>query len=260
MNRFEAGRITAENEAIRSLDTKMFTTRDVVNVALQRNEVLQDIRGHSEAINAWVRGDEAPMRHIADTHRDDILARALAFVFMEYHALRPRLQSLAPERIADIGAGYGFFALFAHAEFGAEVTLIDTDSTMDRALDQGETTMSVTNLAVARQFLLANGCLPERIRMMPAGSEGVEMLRDLDLVVSFLACGYQFPCDDYLDFFETNLKPGGTVLLDIRTSNAHEILPGLANLGALTRVSHAADGKAIRMALVTRRRNAEQAA
>ncbi|MEM6324206.1 MAG: hypothetical protein AAF748_11000 [Pseudomonadota bacterium] len=252
MNRFEAGVQTAQSTALRALDWQMFSREDIVNLALQRPEVMQDIRGHAEAVRAWTRGDEAPMRYIAGQHGDELIARALGFVFMEYHTLRPLLRRIAPRKIADIGAGYGFFALFAHAEFGAEMTLIDTDQGGERGFDYRHSSARLGNLAVAQRFLEANGCASDAVQVFDPLTSDLAALMGLDLVTSFLACGYQFPCDSYRTLFEEGVVPGGHVILDIRTRHAHEILPGLASLGALHRIGHAADGQALRMHLVTR--------
>lgn len=261
MNRFEAGLKTAESAAIRSLDMSMFTLDDIAQVTLQRPEVLQDIRGHAEAIRAWHRGDLAPLRHLAQCHGLDLVARALGFVFMEYHALRPRLRELAPRRIANIGYGFGLFDLFVHADTGAEIVLIDSGRRPavqfdgDQPLANGS-----SNPRLALRFLLANGCDPRKVAAFPAEDPAIAGLRDVDLAVSLLGCGFAFPCEAFHDFFAQSVRPGGHVILDVRTRHAHEILPGLAGLGALRRLGHASDGRAIRMELTTRRTGAARAA
>lgn len=259
MNRFEAAVLTAETPAIQSLDYSMFSERDIANVALQRPEVLEDIDGHRAALAAWKDGNETPLTDIAARWRLELVTRAVAFVAMEYRDLRPLLQELAPRRIADIGCGYGFFDLFAHAEFGAEMVLIDTEvNSTRRAL--GEDGMGRSSLPVARRFLVANGCDATRLTTVNPRRQDVLTHRGFDLAVSFLSCGYLFPCVAYRDFFQHSVNPGGSVLLDLRVRQLHEVLPGLTGLGRLRRVSDAADGVAMRMQLITSRNVQERAA
>ncbi|MDF0600506.1 class I SAM-dependent methyltransferase [Psychromarinibacter sp. C21-152] len=251
MNRFEAALRMADGPAIRSLDFSMFGESDIANVALQRSEVLHDIRGQADAIRAWARGDDAPLLRIARQHRQALVARAVAFVFLEYRALRGLLQTLRPARIADIGCGYGFFDLFAQAEFGAELVLIDSETAGARAVKYSETGSGTANLETARRFLVANGCAPARIETLNPTRQNLSQVRDIDLAVSLLSCGFAFSCAPYRSFLRMAVRPGGSVILDLRLRRIREIAQPLTGLGPLRRVGTAADGKAARMHLVT---------
>ena len=251
MNRFEAAVKTAECAALESLDFSMFAERDIAQIALQRPEVMQDVRGHEEAIRAWLRRDDGPMLHIAHRYRLELVTRALAFVYMDYRELRPILQKLQPAKVADIGCGYGMFDLFLHAEFGSELVLIDIEETEDRHLKFRETGAGTADLMVARRFLVANGCDRTRIvTVNPAVHDPMDH-GGVDLAISLLSCGYLYPCDEYRDFFLQSVRPGGMILLDIRTRRAHQALPGLAGLGRMRRLGTADDGEAMRMLLQT---------
>ncbi|WP_425050609.1 class I SAM-dependent methyltransferase [Psychromarinibacter sp. S121] len=251
MTRFELLLRLAENQSIRSLDLSMFDTRDIAQVALHRTEVLGDVPDWKRAVRTWVRGDEAPMLDIATAFGPALLRRAAAAVFLEYRALRPLLKQLSPRTIADIGCGYGFFGLLAQADLGASLTLIDTERSDERRMRFSETGAACADLAVARRFLLANGCPASRLRTLNPQTADITALRNIDLAVSFLACGFLFPIDAYRDFFAASVRPGGSVLLDIRSRLVTSVVRPLAGLGEMQRLSMAADGKAMRFQLVT---------
>jgi SAM-dependent methyltransferase len=251
MTRFETALRAAESDTVRALDLSMFTTRDVVNVILQRSEVLHDVPEHPDAIRAWVRGDDKPLMAIAERHGRDLVRRAIGFIYIEYKELQPTLAAISPKRIADIGCGYGFFDLLAHAEHDCDLVLIDTEESNNRHFKYRQQGAAYASLETARAFLVANNCRPDRIATINPQRQDVTEARDIDLAVSFISCGFHYPCDTYRDFFTRSVKPGGSVILDVRTRLAEEIQTGLEGLGTLSRIGDAAGGKAMRMHLIT---------
>lgn len=260
MNRFETAIRAARSAAIQSLDFSMFSTRDIANVALQRSEVLLDIPGQADALRAWARGDDGPILHIAGQHGTDLARRALACMFIEYRALRPVLRKIAPKRIADIGCGYGFFGLFAQAELGADLLLVDTETSKGRVLRYSTNGSACADLQIAARFLIANGCDPARITTLNPQQGDLLSHPGQDLAISLLACGFLFPAETYAPFFRQCVRPGGSVILDVRVRRAQNNLPVLEQLGHLNRLTHAADGKAARIHLVTHSEQARSAA
>ena len=260
MEQFHAALKAADSKEIRDLDLTMFRLGDILNVALQRSEIMADIEGHPEALRAWVRGDDAPLLAICRQHGVSLVRRALGFIVQEYSALRPVLRMLKPRKIADIGCGYGFFDFFAHAEFGCDLVLIDTEESARRHFKFRQQGAAYANLSTTRKFLLANGCRQSAVATVNPLQQDVLDHTGVDLAVSFISCGFHYPCDIYRDFFAQSVVPGGSVILDVRKRLAHEILPGLAGLGKLSKIGEAADGKAQRMQLVTTRSRARTAA
>ncbi|MDJ0826762.1 MAG: class I SAM-dependent methyltransferase [Rhodobacter sp.] len=260
MKRFQVALDLAQSDAVRSLDLSMFHTGDVLSVALQRSEVLTDIPERNEALRSWVRGDEGPLLQICHDHGVDLVRRAIGFTTLEYRALRPLLQRLGPQKVADIGCSYGFFDLFAYAELGCDLVLIDTEDSAGHNLKFGSESTGYSSLSKARQFLLANGCAAASVTAVNPHEQDLLAQTGIDLAVSFNSCGVHYPCDMYLDFFQSSVVPGGSVILDIRSRRSHEILPGLAGLGKLTKIGETPDGKALRMQLVTTSAPARNAA
>ena len=74
-------------------------------------------------------------------------------------------------------------------------------------------------------------------------------LQDLDLIVSFLACGYVFPVGRYRELLHSGLRPGGDILIDIRDGWIRETEADLTTMGNVVRLGSAADGKAQRIRL-----------
>ncbi|MDJ0630387.1 MAG: class I SAM-dependent methyltransferase [Rhodobacter sp.] len=260
MKRFHAALQAAEGDAIQSLDLSMFRVGDILNVALQRSETLADIAQAPDAIRAWVRGNDGPLLRICEQQGLTLVRRALGFIALEYGDLRPVLTRLKPRKLADIGCGYGFFDLFAHAEFGCDLVLVDTEESRERHFKFRRQGAAYSSLSTARKFLLANKCSADAVHAVNPLQQDVLDHKEIDLAVSFISCGFHYPCDMYLDFFKSSVVPGGSVILDIRKRLSHEILPGLAGLGKLTKIGETPDGKAQRMQLVTTPAPSQQAA
>jgi hypothetical protein len=54
-----------------------------------------------------------------------------------------------------------------------------------------------------------------------------------DLAISFLSCGFHYPVDSYLEFFRNTVTDNGTLILDLRESNALEQLRKISPLGGI---------------------------
>lgn len=61
-----------------------------------------------------------------------------------------------------------------------------------------------------------------------------EDIAPVDLVDSFLSCGFQSPVDSYLPFFENALMPGGTAIFDLRRNTTKYQARELEHFGTLT--------------------------
>ncbi|WP_172295058.1 class I SAM-dependent methyltransferase [Pseudoruegeria sp. HB172150] len=247
MDRFEAAVRMSETEAIRSLDLSMFDLRDIANICLQRPEVLADIPERRDILRSWVEGDDRPLMRTANRYMLELVSRAIGFILLEYRELRPLFHEISPERIADIGCGYGILDLFLHADLGMEMLLIDTEYGPERHLWYQPVGSGCSNLDVARRFLVANGCDAAKLRLLNPRQESVMEAGEVDLAVSFLSCGYLYPADTYARFLRERVRPGGSVLLDIRATKAPEVLRALVGLGRFSRVGTVAGGLGLRL-------------
>lgn len=224
----------AADPAVAGLDLSMLGRGDLVNLVLQRSEVLFDLPRSGQVIRAWGEGDSAPMEAQVARLGEAIARRAAGVIHAEYRALKPVLDGLNPSRIADIGCGYAFFDLFAGRDFKASLVLIDLEENELRHFGFKAEGAAYSNLAVAKALLQANGVAAKRITTLNPRDRAPETLRKVDLALSLLSCGFHYPVDAYLPFLENSLLPGGAAIFDLREARADAEAKKLARFGSLT--------------------------
>jgi len=225
--------LLAASPMIAALDLSMLTLQDLVNLIMQRSEVLSDDPRCGPALRAWYDDDAGPLADLAEEYREAIARRAAAVILLEFHILQPELAAQPPRRIADIGCGYAFFSLFAARTFGAALLLIDREENEARHFGFAEEAAAYSSLDRARRLLEANGVPAERIVTLNPAEGDVLAQGECDLAVSFLACGFHFPVDPYLPFLQRAVPPGGRAILDLRRGRAPAQMQALRGLGRL---------------------------
>ena len=230
-----------------SLDYSMLSKGDLANIVLQRSEVLMGIKRPGDVIRQWIDGDATRLNAEVESKGAILAQRAARTIQAEFEALQPILDKLNPKKIADIGCGYAFFDLFAHARYDCDVLLIDIESNDHRHFGFEEEAAAYTSLQTARNFLQSNGVPAPRITTWNPEKDDLEEGVKPDLAVSFLSCGYHFPVDMYMPFFRFGIAPGGTVILDLRGAAFQENKRVLSKLG---RVEVIAQGKGRKRVLV----------
>lgn len=239
-----------KRERIAGLDTSAFATGDVLNLILQRSEIIRDQPNPNRYIRSWTQGDDAPLMELI--HRlgpQEIVRRAAAFILLEYLELKPVFDRAPPRKIADIGCGYALFDLFLAQDFGCELVLIDLEQNDRRHFGFEREGAAYSNLAVARRFLTDNGARDAGIQTLNPRDAGIDAVRDLDFAFSFISCGFHYPWDTYRNFFETALRKNGSVILDIRRRKSDVAQAEMAALGRIEVIDRAADGSADRIML-----------
>lgn len=224
----------AADPAIAGLDLSCLDPGDMVNLILQRSEVMFDRPRSGQVIRAWGGGDMAPMQAEVARLGVEVARRAAGVIHAEYRAIAPVLRDLAPGRIADIGCGYAFFDLFAARDLKSDVVLIDLESNEHRHFGFKSEGAAYSSLSRAREMLEANGVPGNKITTLNPRDTAPETIKPVDLAVSFLSCGFHYPVDLYLTFLEKALKPGGAAIFDLRETTAAEQAAKLAVFGALT--------------------------
>ncbi|WP_149140469.1 class I SAM-dependent methyltransferase [Gemmobacter caeruleus] len=224
----------ARDSVIAALDFAALSRGDLMNLILQRSEVMFDRPKSGRIIKAWNEGDEAPINAVIDDMGQTIAQRAAGVIRAEYRALEPVLRDLAPRRVADIGCGYALFDLFLGQELGCELLLIDLESNERRHFGFAKEGAAYSSLAVARKLLEDNGIPADRVATLNPRDTAPETAGPVDLAVSFLSCGFHYPVDLYLPFLEQALAPDGAAILDLREATAVEQAAKLARLGSLT--------------------------
>ena len=224
----------AADAAVQALDFSSLSRDDLLNLILQRSEVMFDRPRSGSVIRAWKARDEAPINAVIDDLGLDVARRAAGVIRAEYRALRPVLAELAPKRVADIGCGYALFDLFLARDLNASLLLIDLESNERRHFGFAMEGAAYSSLAVARALLEANGVAADRIATLNPRDTAPETAGPVDLAVSFLSCGFHYPVDLYIPFLETAVAPNGAAIFDLRETSAEEQAAKLAKLGTLT--------------------------
>lgn len=207
------------------VDFSVFDTDDIVNLAMQRSSAVRD----PEAVRAWLRGDDGPLRAEAEANRDGILHAAFTEISEAFARVFPRLEALKPGRIADIGAGYAFLDLLAFRHWGCDLVLIDIEETEARHFGFAADGAGYSSLAKARAFLVANGVPERRIRTINPRHEDLAEAGIVDAAISLISCGFHYPAQTYDAFFRDQVRPGGAVILDIRKGSGG--IPYLKGIG-----------------------------
>jgi hypothetical protein len=237
----------SETEVIRDLDISAFRLDDVVNLILQRSEIIRDQPRPGRIVSAWSEGDANPARALADKMGDVLVRRAAAVIWLEYQEIRPELLGLAPRGLSDIGCAYAIFDLFAYRDFGCRLCLIDLEETDARHFGFRESGAAYANLATARRFLMANDVADNAITLCNPKVTDPLTTEDVDLSVSFISCGFHYPVETYMPYFSTKVRPGGTVIVDFRRRKARAGAEVLSQLGEVRQLTEAAYGNALRM-------------
>jgi SAM-dependent methyltransferase len=238
-----------ERPPIATLDLSAFGPRDLVNLILQRSEILRDQPRPGRIVDAWTKGEEGPAMALVETMGSALARRAAAFVWLEYQQLKPALLRLErrPRRVADIGCGFALFDLFLWRDFPGELVLIDLENTPERHFGFRDRGAAYADLEVARRFLADNGVPARDVTCLNPGRDALEAVAPVDLAVSFLSCGFHYPWQGYAPFFRDQLRPGGAAILDLRRRKAAAGRRELADIGAVSVLCEAAYGNAIRV-------------
>jgi len=241
----------AHDPMIVSLDFSSFAATDVLNLILQRSQIVADynVGNRSPVVAAWLQGDLRPGLDLIEKTGDTLMRRAAALIWLEYRDLRPAIDRIAPGSLADIGCGYAIFELFYWRDFPGRLLLIDTESTEERHFGFQNRGAAYSNLEVAADFLKDNGVRAEDITCLNPGRKDLRAQEQVDLAVSFVSCGFHYPCGTYLDFFRDGVAPDGHVIVDLRARKAKREREVLGSLGTVTDLGTIANGSGRRVQL-----------
>ncbi|MCG6901196.1 MAG: class I SAM-dependent methyltransferase [Rhodobacter sp.] len=225
----QAARIPDPDAA--ELDFSMLSHDDLVNIVLQRSEVLSDVRQPAAVIRNWEAGDPARLDSVVQDKGRVLAERAANVIREEFEALMPVLDAIRPKSIADIGCGYAFFDLYAYRRYASRLLLVDVEENERRHFGFDEEAAAYTSLEIAHKFLTANGVPTESVSTWNPEIEDPGETEKVDLAVSFLSCGFHFPVDMYMPFFRFGVVPGGSIILDLRGQAFQENRRTLMSLG-----------------------------
>lgn len=245
---FDEAMSALDMPAIARLKTTTLGKSDVINLILQRSEIIRDQPRFNRYVKLWTKGDTAPISDLVDRMgMDNLVRRAAAFIYLEYLQLRPILDAKRPAFIADIGCGYAFFDLFLSQDYDCSVHLIDLESNEHRHFGFEPEGAAYSSLPKAKQLLTDNGISGDRITLLNPKVDHVDALRDIDFAFSFISCGFHYPWQTYANFFKHSVAADGRIILDLRNRILGETKEALSEIGLVEQIGKAANNGADRI-------------
>lgn len=248
---FDEAMAAMDRPQITDLDTDTLDDSDVLNLILQRSEIIRDQENFNRYIRAWTRGNDAPIHDlIGRMGRDTLIRRAAAFIYLEFEQLRPIFDDKTPSKIADIGCGYALFDLFLAREYDSKLNLIDLESNENRHFGFKESGAAYSSLANAKAFLAANGVKKTAIKTFNPEIDDLSKITKLDYAFSFISCGFHYPWSTYEDFFKSNVAEDGRIILDVRSHKLSDHLREMSGMGFMRSIVMAANNTADRIMII----------
>ncbi len=248
---FDAAMRALDTPAISDLKTTALDESDMVNLILQRSEIIRDQPRFNRYIRAWTRGDDTPLRELIDQMGvEELSRRAAAFIYLEYLELRWIFEDKPPKNIADIGCGYAFFDLFLARDHGCDVALIDLESNENRHFGFEAEGAAYSSLKVAKKLLTDNKVPEKKIQTFNPETDDVTTMQELDYAFSFISCGFHYPWSAYRDFFKNCVAQDGRTILDLRARTLGDVMLELSEFGYVRALTKAANNSAHRVMIV----------
>lgn len=245
---FEQAMRALDEDAITSLNISALDESDMINLILQRSEIIRDQPRFNRYIKSWTQGDDAPMKDLIDRLGIETLTRrAAAYIYLEYQQLRPIFEKKKPKTAADIGCGYAFFDLFLAKEFGTKLVLIDLESNENRHFGFKSEGAAYSSLAATETFLTDNNIPPKDIQTVNPETTDVAKFKNLDYAFSFISCGYHYPWHTYRDFFLNSVADKGRIIIDIRAHTLGDAMLEMSEIGYVRAIEKAANNSADRI-------------
>jgi len=233
---------------ITELKTDALDDSDVLNLILQRSEIIRDQPKFNGYIKAWTRGDDAPILDLINRMgRDTLVRRAGAFIYLEFEQLRYVFDQKAPNYVADIGCGYALFDLFLAKEYDSKLALIDLESNENRHFGFKDSGAAYSSLASTETFLKANGIKKAKVKTYNPETDDLSKIKKLDFAFSFISCGYHYPLSTYDQFFRDSVAKKGRIIVDVRSHTLADTMLSMSDLGFTRALVKSANNSADRV-------------
>jgi SAM-dependent methyltransferase len=135
----------------------------------------------------------------------------------EYEIIKPYLPPRA-KRILDLGCGIAGIdvLLWDHYQGETAFYLLDASELSAVRYGFGESVAYYNSLRLTREFLLRNRVPSDQIVTIDIQRDPFPSSTSFDAVFSLLSWGYHYPVTTYLGPAYDVLKPGGSLILDVR--------------------------------------------
>lgn len=253
---FKDAMAAMDDPDIVNLTTTALSNDDVLNLILQRSEIIRDQPRYNSYIRAWLNGNHTPILNLIDTiGRDTLVRRAAAYILLEFRQLQHIFEDKAPKNIADIGCGYAFFDLFLAKKYGSELALIDLESNGARHFGFQEQGAAYSSLVNAAKLLTDNGVKKNSIKTYNPEKDDLREITKLDYAFSFISCGFHYPWTTYAKFFHQNVAEDGRIILDVRNKELKSHVQQMSDMGIVRTVVKSANNSADRILVVKSPKN-----
>jgi len=248
MMSFDQAMAAMDAPQITEIETESLDDSDVLNLILQRSEIIRDQEKYNRYIKAWTRGDDAPILDLINRMgRDTLIRRAGAFIYLEFEQLRHIFDKKTPEYVADIGCGYALFDMFLAKEYDSKLALINLESNDNRHFGFKDSGAAYSSLANIETFLKANGVKKGKVKTYNPETDDLSKIKKLDYAFSFISCGYHYPLSTYHQFFRDSVGKNGRIIVDIRSHTLGDTMLEVSDLGFTRALVKAANNSADRV-------------
>lgn len=142
------------------------------------------------------------------------------------------IERFLPEQcseVLDIGCGLGLVDLYIHHHYNTDInfTLVDANDTIvdtHRIRGFNKNYVFYNSMSYVQQFLVNNGIRKDNLELVNIMTQKFVTEKKYDVILSFLACGWHFSIETYMDIFENNLSDNGVLILDIRNGTGQDLL------------------------------------
>jgi SAM-dependent methyltransferase len=143
----------------------------------------------------------------------------------EYESIRPALPAQS-SAILDVGCGIGGIDVLLNRHYADNrPTFYLLDKTQVDNVYYGFKSKGAfyNSLEVAKEVLIANGVASEKIELIQATQDNrIAIAGPIDLVISLISWGFHYPVGTYLERVHELLRPGGQLILDVRSETDGE--------------------------------------
>lgn len=143
----------------------------------------------------------------------------------EFETLRPFLPAAAAS-VLDIGCGLAGVDLFISEHYRHQIKVYLLDKTqIDKTIYYNfeERGSFYSSLDLAKSILTKNGVAPENVITEEATADNrINFQESFDLIISLISWGFHYPVATYLDEAYDKLKPGGLLIIDVRSNKGGE--------------------------------------
>jgi hypothetical protein len=140
-------------------------------------------------------------------------------IFADYRSMVPWLPETC-SAFLDVGGGMSGVGIVLARHYSSsppaghpQAWILDGEADAPVVKTHGQT---FSNIGVARQFFRDNGAMLKGTISVGAAAGPAPFSARFDLVLSLQAWGFHIPVHDYIGFVRSSMRPGATLILDIR--------------------------------------------